>query len=490
MGQTPRIFLVQSEPRGQVILDANLFELKSRLCAENGHYEHAMVFAKKAVYILQRAWARLERYQNSSQLGRNAEAPSNTESIVQEVEKLSLGNKPREGGSDKANQLFGADFWPLIRPLLRGLSWAIDIAKHSGDVQEAQYLSRQAEKAATSARSDLVLANVLVGSGDTACRSGDVEEGRMALDLATTKYSDPDQSKELALHHRSLGTLHHSRGQRAAEVESYEKGVSILQCISSPTFPTSFQDIVIRSDTASEPSAVPTKTTTIVTKHQVKQSISKPKRSSEKRKNRMDPTSSPPLACNNSLTGCIELEGLCNELSRLKAECSLEKNSPQEVATLMKYEPESKRSTEYHAQARHAIARQYFVEGLAAMTKDSVFGMLVESAMSLPSVSAQYPDEDPSSREICEDRVTKRKPIADSPFAKALLLALKLVGESCYRWGQSCSMLTLFKSMSITVASSLILSFSRQNCEAPAIHPSKLAYALGKESRAVCAIAD
>lgn len=464
----------KSSPGSLAVPNALLLELKSRVCAETGDQEHMFMFAKQSMYLLQQAWALLEKQNVRSKPRDVTDASSDTSSLIRDVEKLSLRTDEAERDTLEVTNAVGSDFWPLVRPLLQSLLCVVQAAKHCGDYQEAIYACKQAEKLAENLGSDMILANVLVEHGDVVCRSGESEQGQQYLSIAEAKHTESDQSKELAHRHRCMGSLHHLRGQCSAEVRSYDIARNILQEVSSSKFLTLFDGIDMPVDLLIE-TLIPQQiapSTAQKASQTSKASSRTRKKKDEKLKERS--RSLEPVPINGQVHECFEIELLQNDLSRLTVECFLDEGRSSQARKISSHLLDRRCSTEQHAQIARVRAKQSLTEGLSIMSKDSVSGMLIESALSLPATS-------PACEEgVREAQGPRREGLHDDSSIDHLARSLGLVSRIFHESALSCSTFTLSRCLSVLISSSLLLSFSRVSGESHCVHAAKVACAIGE----------
>ncbi|KAF2741385.1 hypothetical protein EJ04DRAFT_453801 [Polyplosphaeria fusca] len=217
---------------------ADAYYIYSLLATHNGRHKDAGKYAKQSVSLYRRVWATLEGRSNTKKASQY-ETCEPTRECHPNGPFDPLSSMRNDRGvplvtSMTHEKLNGPGFWHLVPALCRSMMQHSRVFADQGLLQEAVFVSEQAEKVAlaTDARS-LVVENICQRAIFWA-ESGRPEKAEKLL----SSLNPSSHYKHLAMnrYHGAKATLHHSKGEFEEEIRTYKASQTLLESLASPSF--------------------------------------------------------------------------------------------------------------------------------------------------------------------------------------------------------------------------------------------------------------
>lgn len=464
----------------QSVARAGALEVLSCFHADHGSAEEAVSSAMESANVLQRLWARFEREQQKPTQDRASpedQPDIDAESLSEGLSRLYFASDPAGGNSHAAVQTCGPEFWPLVRPLHRVLLWQCRLYKRYGLVQEASAAMRQAERISESVVSDLLLAELIVEKGDTSRLIGDLDEAEALQRLATARYADCEHSKEEVHHHRALGALHHVNAKWSQEIRAYDKAETIVNELTSPSFLSAIHDLQAPKRAPSSPGK-PIDREVAVSKSRMttKRTVEKNRKAPGKIQQGFGTVKSCGSGTISECEASQQLQTLRGNIARLKIDSLLSQGEIRNAASMLSHLAVPPACPEEMVLLQNTRSQCLLQQALDRVNGHAVFGMLTESALSMPATSQArsgslsgegLPDGNGSLQKKPPMRkqraMDSRALTSGQDFSELLMQALKHCSKVLAEGVHGGSVFSLSRSSSISSTISLLLGMSKRN---------------------------
>jgi separase len=399
----------------QKINDKRLFSnahlIHSMLALERGSAQSALAHAKQSIRLLRRAWANLEE-QHRRQSPR-AESPSpqtEVDKLADDTTNLNISTISAPSSADERQWPSGTEFWPLIMPLFRAMSFLSHLHAHHGMFQETLYYAEQAHKLVKEVGSEALTAMASAYLGSLWLKAGALEKSSELLMMAKHHRTSGDKTRESALLACHLGKLHSLLGDRDAEVEAYDNAEKTLQLLTEPSFINKI-DCLDPADGLEQKMA---SLTIAVTNVSAPRKAGPSAKTPAKKKRAVRAKS--PIQCSGSVAEeCTQLISLKASVLRQKAGAyAFMKKSADALTILKETDGYSKNQTDIVEQSL-AMAKQLLLQSTEQMLADPVYSVLQESTISFPSIIASLKCDKNSGDRLS---VAKTSPPRKVPAAK------------------------------------------------------------------------
>jgi separase len=373
----------------QLLSEAYLVQSKIALARGAAHV--ALSYAKHAVRLLRRSWARVEdqkRRKHSTQdscasdleLGSLTEGASNL--------SLSVGSNSEEAIVTSPG--FKSCLWVFITPLFYGLEHLSSVYAYHGMFQETIYYAEQGYKLAKDMDSAAHQALSVAAIGTTLMKAGSVAKGSEMLMELKSLSTAVQGSQNVATLAYCTGKMHAILGDQAAELASYELAESVLEVmlqvkqVDQPLVENTIDTI---EGSMAKMSISQTKTTTRRKPAPRGKVPSKVMKTVTRAKT---PTIDEPAPV---VEECAHLLSFQATILRSKAlVLHLSKRSGEAQALL------DRAASFVHTQVealdhRLAMAKQLLFLSMESMTADPVYSVLQDSTISFPSISTHLKGE-------------------------------------------------------------------------------------------------
>ncbi|KAI1908000.1 separin protein [Ophidiomyces ophidiicola] len=189
--------------------------LLSKISFSQGKMHDTVFYAKTAVKLGSRLWARLEKHGNFKIANKSVEDPE----LNPLTEKLAAIKLSPGCESKIQTHHFGSIYWPHFSSHCFALRQLAQVSAHIGLCQDAIYYAEQALEVANALGATNTATFIKAELGDYYVRSNQVEKGHRFLEEADTESS----SLELTIHYVALryhvSKIYQSRGENEAQLE-------------------------------------------------------------------------------------------------------------------------------------------------------------------------------------------------------------------------------------------------------------------------------
>ncbi len=336
-----------------------------------------------------RAWANLEH-----RSARNAARPHD-DTTDSELDAgggglfASVALRPRPPGvvSTTHSALNGSAFWTLVPALIRGLSHLSQLFSRLGHFQEAVYYADQVSKIVEAVHAKPLIIENLASTADLHVRGSLIDKARTAIMQAHNLSEGAKKTKVHVQLYCAQAKLHGLQGDVENEIAQYGVADQVLEVLTSPTIVDSIDCFdSTESSLEAKMSALsllkkPGKKAKVVSQPKTRA----PAKTTTHKKTKGD--SQNPSLSSYASAECSELGCLRGNVLRLRASAMfLQQNVDAAIASLLLAE-KYPMDTQGHVLQRLGVSKQLLQQALESMSRDSVFCVISESTISLPSVA-------------------------------------------------------------------------------------------------------
>ncbi|EEH11136.1 separin [Histoplasma capsulatum G186AR] len=232
--------------------------ISSRIYFELGSVNCAMFFARCAVKLNNRIWAKLDRISEMKRCKTLDTSDSDIDDLSNKVNVISLTS---DGGGTRDNYREGSLYWPLFTSHYIGLVNLSRLSAHNGLFQDCIYFGEQALKIckAIGATSSTFLTQAELGN--SWLRGGHVNKGHELLDIASSASNSLDQNLDTVAFHMTFSLFHRLRGNLEERNKSLQLAHQTLLDISGYTTAEPTDDLALEPDFEVKMSQLTIKTT-------------------------------------------------------------------------------------------------------------------------------------------------------------------------------------------------------------------------------------
>lgn len=427
------------------------------LCAEISFQTRgcgeALLFSKRAVYLLDRIWKSLEAKQDDDTT-LPQKAVDDIDALTEHLTRLSVSRN-----SDLAHErardceVRGPLFWPLTGRLFRTLMQLSKISKLSGIDHAATAAASQAHAIARAVRSRPYIARSLLEMADIARRRGDMPEFQELLDSARSLYSKfPRPTREDVALQLCYADLHRAREDWVRENHAYDKALRSLASVQQPEWLSEIQELPplrVQVDEDAESSSALSESNLIETSSPAKSAKQWLEQQQVHQRTKLEVGRLTPTPIARQVSASFEIssdpfEMSRSEILRRRAESLIMQGDVEGCGHLLSSQIINEGQPESRASQNALQVLFQLRTALAELSTHAVFGMLPESTLSLPAV--------PLTRSVAP--VLDKNP--GSPVKiKALIAGHARSGSKATNAGQLASMQTLQRCLSSLVDSSV-----------------------------------
>jgi separase len=152
------------------------------------------------------------------------------------------------------NALDGADFWPIVPALYRGLMQQSMVYAHEGLLHEAMFFAEQAEKIASATKSRSLVLDNASRRAEFWTHSGRPDKAKPLLDAIDL--SAPYQHIAMVGYYSSLARMHHLNQNVDDELAAYEIMEGLLSRLTVPSYIRSIEILAPSVDALTEQMSV------------------------------------------------------------------------------------------------------------------------------------------------------------------------------------------------------------------------------------------
>ncbi|OAX82741.1 hypothetical protein ACJ72_02910 [Emergomyces africanus] len=201
----------------------------SRIYFELGSVDCAMFFAKCAVKLNNRIWAKLDRISDTKRF-KTVEAPESDVDILSNgVEAISLTS---DNGCIGDGYREGSLYWPHFTSHYAGLVNLSKLSAHNGLFQDCIYFGEQALKICKAIGATSSTSFIQAELGNLWLRGGHLQKAKELLDIASRTSNTLDQSLETVSLYITFALLHRLQGNLEERNKSLQLAHRILLDIS------------------------------------------------------------------------------------------------------------------------------------------------------------------------------------------------------------------------------------------------------------------
>ena len=189
--------------------------IQSRLAAAEGRSYEALLFGRLGVKSYHQSWSVIERRQ-SKICAATSSVPrgSANESLTESLPELSLAEEPYKQGRCKHAALQSAPFWHLVPRLFKGLLHLSRLFAHNGLYPEANHYLKQSRKIAEAVNTSAWLSQYLLLEARYATRLGNESEALDLLLQASENIDDKWHRRTFVTLQTRLAVCYARKGQR------------------------------------------------------------------------------------------------------------------------------------------------------------------------------------------------------------------------------------------------------------------------------------
>ncbi|PGH17135.1 hypothetical protein AJ79_01273 [Helicocarpus griseus UAMH5409] len=396
----------------------------SRIYFELGSVDRAIYFAKCAVKLNNRIWAKLDRlFEMKRHKTSSDSSDSDIDALSSKVEAVSLSSDSSCTGNDYQE---GSLYWPHFTSHYVGLVNLSKLSAHNGLFQDCVYYAEQALKMCKAIGATSPTSFIQAELGNAWLRGGHIEKAQDLLGASLAASGELNQSLEMVSRHIVSAVLHRQQGNQEERSRSLDVAHQTLLEISSRDMKEATSDEIMEPTIEAKMSEL-----TIKPKSQSR----KARVTRQSRARRAKVSENPPSNSRTPATPVVEASSFSHTLSQLHFDLLhqqiIDLVSTQDFAgasaLLEQAEqlPKSKSQEMFHFISRAQYLLSNWVQRLST---HSVYCVLPESTISLPSIylAAELAEEKPSS---ANTRGTRRLP--QSKRSKAAAVTAK----GCTRTG-------------------------------------------------------
>ncbi|KKZ63474.1 hypothetical protein EMCG_02205 [[Emmonsia] crescens] len=212
----------------------------SRIYFELGSVDRAMFFAKCAVKLNNRIWAKLDRVSDMKRFKTPETSNSDIDILANRVEAISLtsGNSCIGDGYRE-----GSLYWPHFTSHYVGLVNLSKLSAHNGLFQDCVYFGEQALKICKAIGATSSTSFIQAELGNSWLRGGHVNKGQELLDIASGTSNTLDQSLETVSFYMTFSLLHRLQGNLEERNKSLQLAHRTLLDISGLTMTEPTDDL-------------------------------------------------------------------------------------------------------------------------------------------------------------------------------------------------------------------------------------------------------
>ncbi|KAK2806302.1 hypothetical protein FQN51_007343 [Onygenales sp. PD_10] len=203
--------------------------LHSRIHFELGSIDHAIFFAKCAVKLNNRIWAKLDRFSEMKRDRPSSSSGSELDMISNKIKAIDLSSGDCYSGNTYRE---GSLYWPHFVPHCSGLVNLCKFSAHNGLFQDSVYFGEQALKIAKAVGSTFWTAAIQAELGKVWVRGGHVQNGKDSLDAAAQVFNGLEKSLGTVSLHTAFSRLYQAQGKPRDENHSLDLAHQTLEEIS------------------------------------------------------------------------------------------------------------------------------------------------------------------------------------------------------------------------------------------------------------------
>jgi separase len=226
--------------------------VSSVLAISNGNHKDAARHAKQCVVLNRRVWSALEAKNNARKTESGGKNSAN--STFDPLSSMRNDKGVPLVMSTTHDALDGAEFWPIVPALYRGLMQQSTVYAHEGLLHEAMFFAEQAEKIASATRSRSLVLDNTSRRAEFWTHSGRPDKAKPLLDAIDL--SAPYQHLAVVGYYSSLARMHHMNQDVDRELAAYEIMEALLNGLTMPSYIRSIDNIAPSVDTLAEQMSV------------------------------------------------------------------------------------------------------------------------------------------------------------------------------------------------------------------------------------------
>jgi separase len=211
--------------------------VSSVLAISNGNHKDAARHAKQCVVLNRRVWSALEAKNNARKTSQPSVEAGGMEFANSTFDPLSSMRNDKGVPlvmSTTHDALDGAEFWPIVPALYRGLMQQSTVYAHEGLLHEAMFFAEQAEKIALATRSRSLVLDNASRRAEFWTHSGRPDKAKPLLDAIDL--SEPYQHLAVVGYYSSLARMHHLMQDVDNELAAYEIMEGLLNGLTMPSY--------------------------------------------------------------------------------------------------------------------------------------------------------------------------------------------------------------------------------------------------------------
>ncbi|MCJ1307842.1 hypothetical protein MMC25_001490 [Agyrium rufum] len=183
------------QERGKAVSYMAMLAYVQALFAQaQGHYVEALFFARVSVKLTHRAWALMENSMKSNKPRVKGEEITKVETLVMDMNTLSLQETRSHTTTSKYGSLSSAPFWEFVPPLVQSLLLVSSLSADGGSAVEASTYLDQAIAIAVAVDSPRLQSQCYAAAGQLAIKRGQTALGLESLKKAQVNTNTTEQT--------------------------------------------------------------------------------------------------------------------------------------------------------------------------------------------------------------------------------------------------------------------------------------------------------
>ncbi|KAK7556692.1 peptidase family C50-domain-containing protein [Phyllosticta citricarpa] len=205
----------------------------SRLSLAAGHPSEALAHAKQCVNLNKKIWITVEN--RTSKTAKSSQT-NDLDHVLDGVKNMSVRSKSPTVTSMTHAALKGAQFWPFVPSIFRGLFQLSNVFAHQGMLQEAIYYAEQASKVAEAVDASSPMIASLGLTARFYLDSNRIRDAMDTLAKAATFKAQARPNADLALYHCVAARAHEMSDDLKTAVTEYDSALSIVSGLIQPEY--------------------------------------------------------------------------------------------------------------------------------------------------------------------------------------------------------------------------------------------------------------
>ncbi|KAK8161491.1 peptidase family C50-domain-containing protein [Phyllosticta citrichinensis] len=362
----------------------------SRLSLTAGHPSEALAHAKHCVNLNKKIWMTVEN--RTASKAATSSQTNDVEEIFHGVKNMSMQSKSPTVISMTHEALKGAQFWPFVSSIFRGLFQLSNVFAHQGKLQEAIFYAEQASKVAGAVDASSLMVASLGLTARFYLDSNRIGDAMDTLAKAATCRTQARPNADLALFHCVAARAHELSDDFQTAVTEFDSALSIISSLIQPDHVKQIERI----------SPDDREIVDMMSKLEIEEPVRRGRRVAAKQTTARKPTKAGatktadmkkagtnPLCAlsSNPADECQYLQGLQAVILCHKANLFLSKDKLSDAVALISQAEQLSHGLEASVQHQSTRFRSLMSEAMKEIAADFTFNALPESTISFPALS-------------------------------------------------------------------------------------------------------